>query len=187
MTMLLKYNGVIDPLMGFGKDGKGAIIRERVLFTVGALGASTGILSTGGSRVSDSLGDDFRVLKSEIVWSKQDQTSDQSTLVLYMVDGELSLVECEECIENGGPLDRNDRDQQERAERWVKPVGMLLGSTDITSTNGPVIQRPVEIKPGWTFSNSEAWDWMVYNNSATALTTGTVIVMLVTHYGVWVT
>ncbi len=172
--------------MGFGKDGKGAIIRENIVITVGALALNTGILANGGSRISDNLGDDFRVLRTELMISKVDQTSDEGTLFLYMVDGELTLAECEAAIELGGPTDRNDNDGNERANRWVKNVCVIVGSTDITATAGQVIVDPVVIKPGWTFSNPEAWDWMVFNAGA-ALTAGTVLKILATHYGVWVT
>jgi len=172
--------------MGFGKDGKGAIIRENVTITVGNLAALTGILSTAGGRVSDSLGDDFRILKTEFLVSKIDQTSDEGTLFLYLVDGELTLAECEEAIELGGPIDRNDRLSQERAERYVKPVAMLVGSSDITTGGGPVVEQVYSMNPKWTFSNPEGWDWMAYNAGA-ILTAGTIIRIFATHYGVWVT
>lgn len=172
--------------MGFGKNGRGAIIRENVLITVGSLAANTGILANGGSRISDNLQEDFRILKTEIVLSKINQTTDEASLSLWMVDGELSLAEASAAIQNGGPLDRNDRDQQERAERWVKPVCILLASTDITAGAGTAYQVPIVIKPGWTFSDPEAWDWMIFNQGE-ASAGATLVRMLVTHYGVWVT
>lgn len=172
--------------MGFGKNGRGAILRENVLITVGGLAANTGILANGGSRISDNLQDDFRILKTEIALSKVDQTSDEASLYLYMVDGELTLAEAAASIQNGGPLDRNDNDQRERAERWVKPICSLQASSDITTAGGPLYQLPIVVKPGWTFSNPEAWDWMVFNQGATS--SGAALVrMFVTHYGVWVT
>lgn len=170
--------------MGFGKDHKGVIIRENVLITVGGLAGQTGILSTGGSRLSDNLGNNFRILKTELMISKIDQTSDEGTLFLYMVNGELSLAECEETIQNGGPVDRNDSDQRERSERFVKPVGMLNCSTDITNA-GTVFTPVIEFNPKWTFSNPEGWDWMIFNQGA-ALTAGTLVRFFATHYGVWV-
>ncbi len=174
--------------MGFGKDGRGVIIRENVTITLGALGATTGILSTGGSRVSDNLQEDFRLLKSELLISKQDQTTDEGSLFLYLVNGELTLAEAETPIESiAGPLDRNDRINQEQAERYIKPIGQLMASTDITTSGGPAFMPPIEVKPRWTFSNPEGWDWMIYNASAAPLTAGTVVKIHVVHYGVWVT
>ncbi len=185
MTVVVIYCREISLCMGFGKDHKGVIIRERPVITLGALGAATGILSTGGTRLSDSLGNNFRILKTTVMVSKIDQTSDEGSLLLYMVDGELSLTEIEQSIENSGPVDRNDADQRERSERWVTPVAMLNASTDITVAGGPAYSLPIEFSPRWTFSNPEAWDWFVYNAGA-AMTTGTIITLLVTHYGVWV-
>ncbi len=84
--------------MGFGKDGKGAIIREDVTITVGALTAKTGILQTAGG-IHDNMQEDFRVLKTLINGQEFGVTSGEAFSDLYMSNGELTLAEIEEAIE----------------------------------------------------------------------------------------
>lgn len=146
------------------------------------LAADTGTL-VGGPAIEE----DFRILKSEINALIVDLNANDDGLVdLYLVNGELSLAECEEAIELDGPIDRNDRLAVEKAERYVRYVGSFQqsgGQTNARMNDG----MPVIIKPRWTFSDTEGWDWMAYNHGTGALTTGASLKMKVTHYGVWVT
>ena len=82
--------------MGFGKDGKGAIVKEQTSLTLGALAgqAFTNIAS------SVSLDMDFRILKSEITAVVRAVTSlEGQGLILYMAEGDLSGAETEANIE----------------------------------------------------------------------------------------
>ncbi len=164
--------------MGFGKGGTGAIIREDSTVALGTLANKTGILVG-----SITLGEDFRMLKSIITANVDGITQADGPLELYLVNGELTLAECEEAIELSGPTDRNDRVATEQAERFVRFVGVFK----YTDSAGVFATLVEEIKPRWTFSNPEGWDWMLYNSSAGNLTTGSSVFLKATHYGVWVT
>ncbi len=164
--------------MGFGKGGTGAIIREDTSIALATLAAKTGILVG-----SITLGEDFRMLKSIITANIDGLTQSEGPFELYLVNGALTLAQCEEAIEANGPTDRNDPVNSERVERFVRFVGQF--SQDDSS--GVFAQLVEEIKPRWTFSNPEGWDWMLYNASAGNLTTGASVFLKVTHYGVWVT
>ncbi len=174
--------------MGFGKDGKGAIIRE--LITNGALGSVTAksVVAFAGP----VLQEDFRILKSEVVALVQGFTTTEGEgLLLGIANGELSAAEIEESIEAAGPLDRNDRVQDERAMRNVKIFGTLRkagvdGEThgQFENDNGGYLMT---MKHRWTYSNPEGWDWFIYNLSNGTITTGATLQLVATHYGVWVT
>ncbi len=164
--------------MGFGKGGTGAIIREDASVALATLAAKTGILVG-----SITLGEDFRMLKSIISGNVDGMTQGDGPLELYLVNGALTLAQCEEAIENNGPTDRNDPVATERAERFVRFVGQFVQR----DSSGVFAQLVEEIKPRWTFSNPEGWNWMLYNASAGNLTTGSSVFLKVTHYGVWVT
>ncbi len=172
--------------MGFGKGGTGVIIREDSTVTLGTLAGKTGILIS-----SAQIEEDFRMLKSIIAAHIDGLTAGDGPLSLYQVNGELFLAECEEAIEMDGPVDRNDRLNTERAERYVKLVGWFVpdgqGTSAILVGPGGSVGAPAEVKPRWTFSNPEAWDYMIYNESAGNLTTGASVFLKATHYGVWVT
>ncbi len=169
--------------MGFGKDGKGVMIREDSNVALGTLNAKTGILLG-----SPNLSEDMRILKSIINAHIDGLTTNEGPLSLYMVNGELSLAECQEAIEQNGPLDRNDRVAQERAERFVKPVAWFESTPDtgVNAILGKSVAQPFAFNPRWTFSDPEGWDYMVYNESAGNLASGSTCFLKATHFGVWV-
>ncbi len=175
--------------MGFGKDGKGAILREQSSQALGALAANTGILMAGMT-----LTEDFRLLKSEITALIVGLTAAESTgLQLYLVQQALTLAQAEACIEANGPSGREDRPGEEQAERFVRLIGIANddggGDSNVQMIGGDdgdqgVIMR---IKPRWTFPNVDSavsWNWMIYNHGV-VITTGSTMKLLATHYGVW--
>ncbi len=173
--------------MGFGKDGKGAILREQISgAALGALAAKDGIVIAGGL----TLREDFRILKSEITALVIGLTSGQGEegLSLHLCNGDLAEADIEACLETNGPLDRSDRDLAERAERFVRKIGVIraeAADSEHTFSNEQGGGMLV-VKPRWTFSNASGWKYFVYNDGV-LLTTGATVELMATHYGVWVT
>ncbi len=167
--------------MGFGKDGKGAIIKEFSSLALGTLASNTGLLMG-----ALALQEDYRILKTRILSSLFNHTSGETALSLWHVNGELSLAEIEEAIESSGPVDRNDRIGVERSERYVRMVGAYVPNAQGTTAH---LQGKgmIEFNPRWTFSDPEGWDWVVFNHDINGLTTGTVVILEATHFGVWLT
>ncbi len=174
------------PIMGFGKDHTGTIIREVVQDEgVGALASKDAVKITG-----PILQEDFRLLKSEFTAIMNGLTAGEGAgLIIGIANGELSAAEIEEALEVGGPLDLNDRVGSERAMRNVKVLGATqvpagVANTELQFVNehgGPIIVS----KHRWTYSNPEGWSWWIYNQGG-SLTTGATLQLLCTHYGVWV-
>ncbi len=176
--------------MGFGKDGKGAIVKEQTSIALGALAAQ----DAAGADSAVLLDMDFRILKSEITAVAAGVTSlEGQGLILYMTEGDLSVSEAEVNIEQNGPRRLGEQIEEEVATRWVRRIGATIGPT-VNETervfrnkwNGPLL----EATPRWTFRRGRTaaaggWNWLVYNSGVT-LTTGVVIDLTATHYGVWV-
>ncbi len=139
------------------------------------------------------MGDDFRILKSKIRAFVEGLTVlEGGALELWMVNGELTLTEAEETLEMTGVTDRNDRSNQEKVGRFVKYVGSfpdftgLVTAKHICDEQGRIGMAIINSK--WTFSNPEAWDFLIYNRSGSGpLTTGASVKIFAEHYGVWVT
>ncbi len=175
--------------MGFGKDGKGAIVKEKFSLSLGALPARDNVL--GNSTVS--LDGDFRILKSEITAVLAGMTSlEGKGLILYMSEGDLTDAGVEANIEQNGPVSRGDQVATEVASRWVRRVGITIGPT-VNETERVFTNEYggglLTLKPRWTFirrrtANEGGWDWSIYNDGAT-LTTGATLFIIATHYGVW--
>ncbi len=175
--------------MGFGKDGKGAIVKEQTNLSLGALAGQDTVLASS-SVVLDA---DFRILKSEITCVLRGMTSlEGQGLKLYMTNGSLSSTEVEESIEQNGPLRRGDPVAEAIAERWVRQVGITVGPT-VNETErvfrGEGNSGLMTIKPRWTFQRGRTgseggWNWVIYN-SGVSITAGGSGDLVATHYGVW--
>ncbi len=172
--------------MGFGKDGKGAIVVEQRSQALGALGALTGIIV--GTKLA--LIDDFRYLKGEILAGCVDlQSGEGDNLILGIADGNLTLAEIEAALETNGPLSKQDPVGADVAERPVFILGVMHHSTDSfyqrfydAKTGAPMIQG----KPRWTFGATSSWNYFVYNQADVAIQTGATLLLQSKVFGVWV-
>ncbi len=172
--------------MGFGKDGKGAILRDTVAISAGTL--AQGVAVIGGGL---GLQEDFRILKTEVVAGIVAMTEGQGQgLLLGIANGDLTIAQIAECLDANGPIGPSDRLQTERTERSCHVVGVLNPSTDnVTAelfkdkhTGAPFI---VDKFP-WTYSDDDSWQWFVFNPSPSGLTTGATVYINGLHYRVWV-
>lgn len=176
--------------MGFGKDGKGAILREQIGGSLGAL-ASLAALKLAAGVV---IGEDFRILKSEVYSHLNGiDAGEGDGLLLGIANGELSAVEIAEQITANGPSDRNDRALVEFAERQAHIVGQFqkLGGPAHLETELTFVPKEgggscAIDKFRWTYSDPEGWAFFVFNPGP-AIATGWVVNVVATHYGVWVT
>ncbi len=174
--------------MGFGKDSKGAILRENTTIALSTLAANT-VLKVDGADLT--IQEDFRLMKSKLFSNITGLTGGEGEgMLLGIADDELSVAEIAEAINAAGPLDRNDNLSKERAERPVWLIGAFeSNNADATGTEGtfrgdnggPMIVH----KLPWTFSNPEGWVFFVMNTGST-LQTGASVRVTATHYGVWV-
>lgn len=173
-------------VMGFGKDGKGVIIREIASITVGNLAARTVVKAAAGVTLQTTK---FRILKTEYLITQTGSFgADGDSVFIGICDGELSASEIEECLEANGPNDRNDRVPEERAER---PVWLLAHYKDPVDAGAGFPQPannglPMEHTPRWTFTPTEGWSYFAYNPLLGALTSGATFSIYAKHFGVWV-
>ncbi len=171
--------------MGFGKDGKGEIIRESRLQALGALAAADAILI--GTKLPTT--EDFRIIKSEIVCDITGLTAGEGKgLALYLADGVYDATQVEASIEGIGPLGPNEAVEAEIAMRFNKWFGEVVVqdpaatvAIPVNETGGALLSQTVR----WTFSRTKSWNWVIYNHG-TVLTTGATAIIRAKNYGVWV-
>ncbi len=172
--------------MGFGKDGRGAIIREQTSGSIGALSAQDEV------QIGTALAliDDFRILKTELFAHVRGLTAGEGNGgILVMADGDLTSAEVEAALEVDAPLAANDSVGAAVAERWTKTVAALVVD-DVTNTfatfrgdNGGTM---ITVKPRWTFGAASRWKWYFYNQSGATIQTGATVELIATHFGVWI-
>lgn len=129
------------------------------------------------------------MLKAEVIASIDGLSADDGApLALVLCNGNLSLAEIAAGLQADGPINRDDRDATELAERFCKIVGYFMHTTPtqgvfVGNEGGPLIVT----KPRWTFSNDSGWQWIVWNAGTSAMVTGASLRFAATHFGVWVT
>lgn len=170
--------------MGFGKDGKGVIIRESRNQALGALAQAAGIII--GTKLATL--ERFRMIKTEVYATITGLTTGEGTgLIFGLADGDLSLAEIEAAIELSGPLGPNDTVDEAIADRFTMLMGAIDRETGTEAIfendeGGHLMMRTVR----WTFARTKGWNFFCYNLGAT-ITTGTVLSIRVKNFGVWVT
>ncbi len=173
--------------MGFGKDGKGAILNEQPNEALLTLASSTGLFLASGD-IGASLLERFRIVKTEITAHIQSGTfvAGDGPLGLFMFDGDFSLAEAQLAIETLGPFGPNDTVSEAVVERFSKNFGLIPFIEENVGQGSQLYQGKVLEKTiRWTFARAKGWKWMVYNYGG-GLTTGATVKLQAKHFGVWV-
>ncbi len=171
-------------IMGFGKDGKGIIIREQRNQALGALSQSAGIII--GTNLATL--ERYRMLRCEMIATVIGLTTGEGTGLLFgLADGDLTLAEIEAAIETNAPVGPNDTIGAEVAQRPV----WFMGAVDRETGTEAIFENEngghmLVIKPRWTFARTKSWNFFVYNLGA-AITTGATVSIRDKLFGVWVT
>ncbi len=167
------------------KKSQMVIIKETQSLALGGLAAAAAIAVVG-----PAITDDYRIIKTEVHASVEGLASGQgNNLVLGLANSDLTAAEIAESLVTDGPVNASDRDKAEEAGRFTR---MLSGSAQMddggsirhfpNEHGGPIIEKTIR----WTFSKGVGWDWFIFNNDGSALTTGATLRLVATHYGVWV-
>ncbi len=168
--------------MGFGKSGKGVIITEKDVITLGALANATAVKQSSPLAILD----DFRCLKSVYSMGYTGHTGGEIPVDVYMCNDDLSVAFIAAAIAAQGPLQSSDRQLQELAERAVFLVGTMqqgaVGHIVGRDNQHGVIEH---IRP-WSYNKGVGWTLAAHNNTGGTLTTGTVVRFTAKHYGVWI-
>ncbi len=171
--------------MGFGKDGKGVIIREARSQALATLGPLTGIVIDTKIPITE----DFRILKQEVIATITGLTAGEGAgLGLYLVDGQYSLAQFEASIEGTGPEGPNDSVDAELSMRFTKFIGQtfaVAGADGVAVLRGDAGNSHCKVNPRWTFRSAQSWEFILYN-AGVALTTGSTVYIKAKSFGVWV-
>lgn len=169
--------------MGFGKDGKGVIIRQSLNQPILTLAAQvTLIIGT-----KPAILERFRIIKAEVIATITGATSGElNGMFLGLADGDFSNAEIEAAIEANGPAGPNDVVSEELAERYIMWFGATDRETGTTlvfhnEEGGHEMKRTIR----WTFSRTKSWNWFIYNMGV-APTTGANVIIRAKLFGVWV-
>ncbi len=171
--------------MGFGKDGKGVLIRERTTITLGGLGVNTAIKQDSPLVITE----DFRMIKAKIYAYLTGATfvAGDGPVLVGLSNDDLSVGEIAEALTVDGPLGPDQTVQADQAMRPVFELGMIPFLDEAVNGNQPgLVLPPIEAIVRWTFYNATGWTLFAFNFGSSSLTTGGVIQILAKYFGVWV-
>ncbi len=170
--------------MGFGKDGKGVIIRESRSQAIGSLATEATILI--GTNLATL--ERFRMIKNELWAAITGLTTGEGTgLLIGIADGDLTVAEVDTALETSGPFGPNDTVIEAIVDRYV----ILLGAVDRETGTEAIFENEqgghmMEKVIRWTFARTKSWNFFLYNIGA-AVTTGATVIIKSKSFGVWVT
>ncbi len=167
------------------KEGP-AIIRETVLITLGSLADVTAIKGVQATAITD----DFRIIKTEFqAFATAVTTQEFFGMSLHLVNDDLTAVQIANAIITDGPTNKSDRDKVEAANRFLK----LMATSDtperantVQGMRGPGNAEFISHTVRWSFNKGVGWNWAIFNDSGSQLTTGGLVKIKATHYGVWI-
>ncbi len=167
--------------MGFGKDKKGVIFRQRDIISLDSLGATNGVKQDNPPAVIDSL----RIIKSEGSGSVATGGTTGGPVELWLVSDDLSVAEIQEAISSGGgqPLNRGDVVGDARA---LRPVFYLTQVEMHSATAGAVRAFEWSETIRWTFGEATAFSLFAFNSGIAAVNASTQLRFNHTAFGVWV-
>ncbi len=171
--------------MGFGKDGKGVIIRRQQTVVLLTLADQAALFI--GSKLA--IADDFRMLKTECFCTLRGGTAgDVGGLLFGLADADLTPAEVAAGIAANAPTDANDQVGSDLAERPSWLFGALVPDSSGTAGNFVGIDGSpmLVLKPRWTFGTTKSWAMFIYNNTGSALTTGASVDLIEKSFGVWI-
>ena len=169
--------------MGFGKDGKGVIIRESKSQSVGTLATKTALLI--GTKIA--ILEWFRIIKAELTATIIGVTTGEMTgMWIGIADGQWNVAEIKEALEANGPVGPNDVLKEELSDRAVWLLGAVdreIGTEAIfeNEEGGHTIEKTLR----WTFARTKSWNWFLWNQGS-APTGGATVQMNSKSFGVWV-
>ncbi len=189
MIVIAIVMATLGVILGFGKDGRGAIVRETRSQSLGTLAQDTALII--GTKLATT--EVFRMLKAEVFCRINGLTSGEgSGLLLLLADGDLTVTEVGEAVNIDGPLGPNDAVNAALAERLVLNIGAVEGNgDDAAAPTARVIKDMLSNapfcvpKPRWSFQRTKSWNWVIFNRGD-ALTTGAQVRIDAKSYGVWV-
>ncbi len=172
--------------MGFGKDGKGAILWDQTQILPGALIPA----DVAGAATNQNLIEDFRILRTDYWINYLPVATDgfEGPVLVGMAPGGLSAAEVEEAIDSV-PTYPGDAPASERSLRPVWPLEafvFLVDNAQGWGGHGELVKKG-SFNPKWTFHDSDEWIWWVFNFSGNTLTTGGQVNIVAKHFGVWLT
>ena len=163
--------------MGFGKDGKGAILYDQVTINPGTLAAHDVI---AGNSTYVGIEQDFRILKSEFYMDFAPQAVGDNVLV-GIAGGNLSAAAIESAIE-ARPLEANSLLMEES----MRAVWPLVNFGENSTGSGRLVAN-FEKNLRWTFRQDDGWVYWVFNtDDSAALTDASEISIFAKHFGLWV-
>ncbi len=127
--------------------------------------------------------EDFYAISADLLWGIREQTPGEGPVAVGLCHGDYSTAEVKECL-TANLLDPDDKIDQEHSRRLVRKSGIFPG---LLSEETLALGQMIRTKLRFMIRDGKSLKFYGYNKSGAALTTGTIIEVIGTLYGRWVT
>ncbi len=122
----------------------------------------------------------YRVTSLSLAFTWGGKAIADDTLEFGVAHGDYTAAEIEECLEASGSINAGTKDQQEKANRLVRSIGIVAGGVGDAASQGAPFNngRPVKVKLNWTIQIGDTLSIWMRNGSAVVYTTGSVLAVI---------
>ncbi len=145
----------------------GRMVRVSPAVTLSTLASQT-VITSALVGTSDAQ---YRLLSAKMSWSQLGLTAAEGPITVGYAFGDYTVTEIKECLEIGASISPGDKIAQEKGNRWVRIVGTFEADAQSVLNDG----RPIKTKLNWKVQIGSTVNIFAYNESGSALQTGTVI------------
>ncbi len=147
--------------------------RVRLIGTV-AVGALAS-LDVGSGAITLAVADKLRLISINAAWGWSDVgASTDDDLEFGVAHSDYTAAEIEECLEATAAIDLGDKVAQERTNRLVRSIGILMNQSS-TGAGSFADGRRVKTKLNWLLSEGDTLVVWFRNGSGAVYTTGSTI------------
>ncbi len=164
-------------------ENKLSYVYDQLTLTLGALAANTAVLTA--SKIDASRRSGFRIVNTEYAFTYQGKTTDEGPISVGLAPS-LNVTEIAE-IYLADPQASNDHEADAESRRFIKQL-FLIDKTSTTSgadAGGESHMNYRTVKVNWSIAEGDVLNWYAMNHDTAGLMTGTLIVIIAKHTGVW--
>ncbi len=151
-------------------------LQVNAILTLATLASETAL-----TQALTALADDFWIQSMDLNWAIRTATAGEGPIAVGIANGDLSVSEIKEAL-NASPVSRSDIVNREHARRPVRRVAQFEVLAANESLNDG---KPIRTVGKMYLAEGTELNAYAFNQSGASLTTGAVIRIWGTIYGVW--
>ncbi len=149
---------------------KGSFGLREVRFTKSLALSTLGSLIVIPLTLTGAADGAYRCVSVSVSWSIVGMTAGDGPIVCGFNHSDYTVTEIKECLEISNSISVGLKVEQEKANRWVRPVGSLEESQDDLNDG-----RPIKTRLNWLMPIGKSVEMFAFNTGVAGMNTGAVL------------